>query len=294
MAERKRTEVDWQDVRIFLALARQGSLSGAARALSVNHATIARRLRALEASLGAKLVERRPEGYVLTPSGIQALEAASDMDQAAQILGRGLAGGAPAGLVRINASPALSSAFLTPRLATLALRYPRLDIELAPNHRFVSLERHETDIAIRFGRPKDGDVLARPLVTVGYGFYGTEAACRAVEAGQAPVFIGFDEPNAHLPGAVWVARHFPRARLAFRVNEQLAQSVAARSGAGLTLLPHYIGRSDPLLRICDLGPVPPSQDVFLLTRSRDRKDASILAVAHEVAALFEVDRALFP
>lgn len=73
MADRKRTEVDWQDVRVFLALGRYRSLSAAARALQVNHATIARRLQSLEHSMGEKLVERRPDGYLLTPAGEVAL-----------------------------------------------------------------------------------------------------------------------------------------------------------------------------------------------------------------------------
>jgi molybdate transport repressor ModE-like protein len=294
MADKKRTEVDWQDVRIFLALARHGSLSAAARTLSVNHATISRRLHSLEESLGEKLVERRPEGYVLTRAGAHALEAASDMEQAAQVLGRGMMDEAPSGLVRINAPPALSHGFLALRLAALASRRPRLDIDLASNHRFISLERHEADIAIRFGRPKSGDVVARPLTTVGYGFYGTDEVCRSVEVGADPVFIGFDEADAYLPEATWIARHFPRVRLAFRANDQFAQSIAARSGAGLALLPHYIGRSDPLLRICDLGSAPPSNDVFMLTRRRDKKDLSIRVVADEVAGIFEQARELFP
>ncbi|MGI3902437.1 MAG: LysR family transcriptional regulator [Janthinobacterium lividum] len=293
MADRKRTEIDWQDVRIFVTLARHGSLSAAARTLSVNHATISRRLQSLEESLGEKLVERRREGYVLTPAGAHALEAASDMEQAAHVLGRGTLDGAPSGLVRINAPPALSIGFLTSRLVTLAARHPRLDIDLTSNHRPISLERHEADIAIRFGRPGDGDVVARPLVTVGYGFYGTDEACRSVEAGTDPVFVGFNEAAAHLREATWIARHFPRARLVFRTNDQFAQSIAARSGAGFVLLPHYIGRSDPLLRVCELGAVPPRKDVFLLTRRRDRKTPSIRAVADEVVGMFEQARELF-
>ncbi|MGT2478856.1 LysR family transcriptional regulator (plasmid) [Methylobacterium oryzae CBMB20] len=293
MADKKRTELDWQDVRFFMALARHGSLSAAARTLSVNHGTVSRRLRSLEQSLGEKLVERRPEGYVLTLAGTHALDAAGDMEQAAEILGRGTVDGAPSGLVRINASPAMSNGFLASRLATVASRYPRLNIDLAGNHRFISLERHQADIAVRFGRPIDGDVVVRPLTTVGYGFYGTDKACRSVEAGSDPVFIGFDEADAYLPEAAWMTRHFPRVRLAFRAHDQFAQSIAARSGAGLALLPHYIGRSDPSLRIIELGPVPPSKDVFLLTRSRDRKDLSIRTVVDELTAMFEQTRVLF-
>lgn len=293
MAGKKRTEIDWEDVRIFLSLARHGSLSAAARALSVSHGTISRRLHSLEESLGQVLFERRPEGYVTTPAGTRALEAASDMEQAAQILGRGLADGDPSGLVRINATPALSNTFLTSRLAKLVSRYPKLDIDLAPNHRFISLERYEADIAIRFERPRNGDVVARLLTTVGYAFYGTEEVCHSVEAGADPVFISFDEANAHLPEAIWVARHFTRARSAFRASDQFAQSIAARTGVGLALVPHYIGRSDPLLRMCDLGPTPPSKDVFMLTRMRDRRVPSIRAVADGLTEMFEQARKLF-
>ena len=276
-----------------MALARHGSLSATARMLSVNHATIARRLHSLEISLGEKLVERRPEGYVLTPAGTLALEAASDMEKAAQTLGHGLQDGTPRGLVRINASPGLSGGFLTARLPALARRYPRLDIDLALALRSISLERHEADIAIRFDKPMDGDVIARPLTSVGYGFYGTEQACYAVEAGNEPVFIGFNEADASLSAAAWITKHFPRARVAFRAKDQFLQSIAARSGIGLALIPHYIGRSDLLLRRCDLGFVPSSRDVFLLTRRRDQKSRAIRVVADEIVNIFEKERELF-
>ncbi|ALK34931.1 LysR family transcriptional regulator [Burkholderia plantarii] len=293
MAEQKRTDFDWEDVRTFVALARHGSLSAAARMLAVNHATVARRLRSLEQSLGDKLVERRPEGYVLTRAGTHALEAASGMEHSAELLRRGTADGAPAGLVRISSSPGLSAGFLTSRLVNLTIRYPKLDIDLSPALRSVSLERHEADIAIRFDKPQDGDVIARQLTTVGYGFYGTEEACRAAEANDDLVFIGFNEADAYLSASRWMSEHFPLARVAFRAKDQFLQSIAARSGIGLALIPHYIGRSDPALRMCDLGSSPPNRDVYLVTRRRDRKDAAIRLVAEEVADMFEQDRDLF-
>ncbi|KAG1436850.1 hypothetical protein G6F57_020492 [Rhizopus arrhizus] len=109
MADKKRTEPDWQDIRVFLALGRYGSLSAAARALSTNHSTISRRLQSLEATLGEKLVERRPEGYVLTPAGTHARAAASDMEAAVHTLGRGSADGTPRGLVRTGQIAAAAS-----------------------------------------------------------------------------------------------------------------------------------------------------------------------------------------
>jgi molybdate transport repressor ModE-like protein len=293
VADRKRTDIDWQDLRIFLALGRHGSLSAAARALGVNHATIARRIQSLEASLGEKLVERRPDGYVLTPAGTHALAAASDMEAAAQTVGRSGSDGAPKGLVRVNASPALGHGFLIERLAVLTVRHPGLDIDLATDMRSVSLERHETDIAIRLSRPEDGDVIAKPLTSIGYGFYGTPAACDRVEHGGDPVFIGFDEADAFVPEAVWLGRQFPRSRLAFRASNQFGQALAARSGVGLALLPHYIGRTQPALRQCRIEPLPPPRDVWILTRRRDRKDLPVGIVAAHIIDLFATERALF-
>jgi DNA-binding transcriptional LysR family regulator len=293
MAVQKRTEPDWQDIRVFLALGRHGSLSAAARALSVNHATIARRLHALEAALGEKLVERRPDGYILTPAGTRTLAAAGDMEAAVGTLGRGGRDDTPRGRVRVNAPPSLSQGFLIGRLATIPARYPALDIDLAADLRVVSLERHETDIAVRLGRPQDGDVLARPLVTMGYGFYGTAKTCRRIEAGADPVFVGFDEVNAHVPEAVWLARHFPRARMAFRAGNQFAQAAAARADAGLALLPHFVGRADKRLSLCRLTPVPAPREIWLLTRRQDRKEAPIRTVVDALIEMFRDERALF-
>lgn len=293
MTDKKRTDIDWQDMRVFLALGRHGSLSAAARMLAVNHATIARRVQALEAALGEKLVERRPEGYILTPSGTQVLAAASDMEAAAQTLGRGGDDGAPRGLVRVNASPGLAQGFLVRRMAEIPLAFPGLDIDLAIDLRSVSLERRETDIAIRLNRPQGGDILARHLVTLGFGFYGTPEVCDRIEGGGEPHFIGFDEVNAYVPEAVWLSQQFPRARWVFRTSNQVAQATAARSGVGLALLPHYIGRADTALRACRFDPAPPPREVWLLTRRQDRKDVPIRTVADRIAQLFLNDQALF-
>ncbi|OWT77480.1 MULTISPECIES: LysR family transcriptional regulator [unclassified Achromobacter] len=293
MTEKKRTELDWQDIRVFLALGRHGSLSAAARLLAVNHATIARRLRSLEATFGEKLVERRPSGYTLTAAGQRMLAAAGDMESAVQTLGRGGQDGTPRGLVRVNAPPGLALGFLIERLAVVAGRFPGLDIDLAADVRAISLDRHVADIAIRLGRPTDGDVIAKPLGSMAYGFYGTPELCRRIEQGGEPVFVGFDEINVDLPEAAWLARQHPQSRIAFRANNQVGQALAARSGIGLALLPHYIGRQDPALRHCPMPATPPSREIWLLTRRLDRKNIAVRTVVDAVVQLFEENQALF-
>jgi DNA-binding transcriptional LysR family regulator len=169
MADRFRTDIDWEDVRFFVAFARHGSLSAAARVLGVNHVTVARRVAGLERALGARLMERRSDGYVPTMAGQSALQAAGAMELAAQALSRTEAG-AIAGLVRITATPSLAAAFLISRLSAFRERHPQLDIELTAERRPVSLARHEADLALRIGRPDDSDLVARQLVTFGFGF----------------------------------------------------------------------------------------------------------------------------
>lgn len=293
MAVKKRTEPDWQDLRMFLALGRFGSLSGAARTLRVNHATIARRIQSLEATLGEKLVERRRDGYTLTPAGTHLLDVTSEMEAAVQAIGRGGGGGQPRGLVRVNAPPALAQGFLVPHLAMLTTRHPGLDVEVATDLRVVSLQRREADIAVRMVRPRDSDLVAKRLVSVAYGFYGTRATCRRVEKGGEPVFVAFDEANAHMPESAWLAQQHPRARVAFRASHHVAQAAAAVADAGLALLPHYIGRTHRgLVPFAPLA-VPPDREIWLITRHHDRRDVPIRTVVDFLADLFSSRRALF-
>ena len=171
MTDRFRTAPDWEDVRFFVALARHGSLSAAARAIGVNHATVSRRVAGLEAALGARLLERRPTGYVLTAPGRAVLQEAAAMEQAAARLPRFDVVPPVSGLVRLSAPPSLAETFLTTRFGALLDRHPGLDIALVAEHRLASLSRREADLALRLGRPEDGDIIARRLVGIEFGFY---------------------------------------------------------------------------------------------------------------------------
>lgn len=280
---------------MFLAVGRYRGLSAAARALKVNHATVARRIQSLEDSLGEKLVERRPDGYVLTSAGENALEAAAGMEAAAETLTRPAADDEDAlrGLVRINAPPALAQGFLLARLAEITVTNPGLDIDVATDLRSVSLARHMADIAVRVGQPGDVDLIAKPVGVMEFGLYGTAECCQSAERGELPTFVSFNEQSANMPGTAWLKEHFPRSRVAFRAENHVLQAIAARGGAGLALLPHYLGRQLPDLRLCTLGPAPQPREIFLLIRRQDRNVALIRAVLQHLAGSFEEHEALF-
>ncbi|EEA02886.1 transcriptional regulator, LysR family [Burkholderia sp. H160] len=293
MADHFRTLLDWEDVRVFVALVRYGSLSAAARALTVTHATISRRVQSLEKSLGAKLVERRPNGYVLTPAGTEILSVAREMEVSASKLMRGGADDTPRGLVRVNAPPSLAQGFLAEPLAALTVLHPSLDIDLSSDFRAVGLERREADIAVRFGQAKDSDVIAKLLVTAGFGFYASAQWLKRIEAGEPPTFVGFDEANASLPEAAWLAQEFPRARTAFRGNSHMTQAAAARSGAGVALLPDFVGRHGDGLIKCMLEHTAPSRELWLLTQRDGRKDLPTKTVADFLLRFFSDNRDQF-
>jgi DNA-binding transcriptional LysR family regulator len=293
MVDRFRSDVDWEDLRFFVALARHGTLSAAARALSVNHATVARRITNLETALDRKLFERRPDGYALTPAGRSVLDAAGLMEGAARALEDRAADAGLTGLVRLTATPSLAEAFLIPRAAGWQTEHPALAIEIVADIGKRSLMRRATDIALRLSRPDDGELIARRLATIGYGFFATQAWRERIEAGGTAEFVGFDEANAQLPEALWLAHNYSGHRLAFRCNSQTAQASAARSGCGIALLPHFLVTDDPALVRVPLPKTPPSRDLWMLTRRDATRNRQVKAVVEYLTDLFHQERRTF-
>jgi molybdate transport repressor ModE-like protein len=294
MADRFRTgRIDWEDVRFFAALARHGSLSATARALTVNHATVARRLAALEESLGTKLFKRRPGGYELTTAGRSALEAADAMEGAATALSRLEPERTLAGLVRITATPSFAETFLIPRLVIVQQQHPMLDLEVTAERQAVSLPRHQADIALRLVRPAHGELKARRVANIVYRMYAAPAWRDRLRAGAAPRFVGFDEAGAQYQESSWLARRFGSARLALRCSDYIGQIAAARAGYGIAVLPHFLAADDPALVEVRLLQTPPPRELWLLMRHDSQKTPRIRVVADMLFDLIRRERHLF-
>ena len=280
MTVKKRSGLDWEDVRVFAVLARAGSLSAAARVMGVTHATVSRRVRSLEARLGGRLVERSAEGYQLTEAGRQVLQSATEMEIASTRLERAMEQDARSlrGRVRVTAPPSLAQCFFSQALSALALRNPLLEIELSTDFRVLSLERREADLAIRLGRPSEGGLIARQLGDVRFGVYGTAAWRDRLAAGAKPGFVTFDERNMHLPEAAWLTASFPRATVAMRASGQVMQAQAAEMGLGLAILPDVVAAAFPSLVKVPLEPAPPSREIWLVRHRQDRGNSVVKAV----------------
>jgi DNA-binding transcriptional LysR family regulator len=287
MTDKKRSSVDWEDVRFFTALARHGTLAAAARSLKVTHATVARRLANFEAALGRPLFTRGAAGFALNAAGAAALAEAAQMEMAACALAdkRELPGNI-AGSVRITLARVLADGFLAERLAPLQARHPELDIELVATSRNLSLARREAEIALRLARPSSGELLARRVMTLDYGFFAAPEYAARLVRGEQPVFIAFDDGSEYVPEAAWAQKFLSGRRVLLRANSQFAQALAARAGRGVALLPALVARSLGGLVTVPFDDSPPPRELWLLMRPDVARLARVRTVADHLVELF--------
>jgi DNA-binding transcriptional LysR family regulator len=165
----------WDDVRFFLALARAGSLSGAARALGVGHVTVGRRIMLLEKRLGVTLLNRTPDGFATTSAGQAILRECVAMESAAMDLERIVAGrdSLIAGSVRVTTTEALAYQLVVPAIAALHETHPELRVDLITGVRSLDIARREADLAVRFAQPSASDLVCRKLGEVGFSLYAS-------------------------------------------------------------------------------------------------------------------------
>jgi DNA-binding transcriptional LysR family regulator len=289
MTDKKRSAaLDWEDVRFFSALARHGTLAATARAEKVTHATVSRRLANLEATLRAPLFRRSAQGFTLNATGAAVLAEAAQMEMAACALTEKRDdAGTLSGLVRVTIARVFADGFLAERLAPLLARHPALEIELAATSRNLSLARREAEIALRLARPPSGELLARRVATLDYGFYASPQVASRIACGETPVFIGFDDASDFVPEAAWAKRFLAGKRVTLRTNSQSAQAQAAGSGAGVALLPGLLARALPELVQVPFAETPPARELWMLMRPDVARLARVRAVADHLAAVFE-------
>jgi DNA-binding transcriptional LysR family regulator len=264
--------LEWDDFRIFLAIARHGSLTAAARALRVTQPTMGRRLEMLEERLGTRLFERTPTGPVLTDLGSAILDNAEQMEQAALAAERRIAGRDTGlqGIVRITSLEWFGNHVLAPIIASFSERYQQIAVELVTDRRNFNLAKREADIAIRFVRFEQNDLVQRKVADFGNGLY---ASTTYLDRYGPPDFDGKGADHAvvtvheaahETPEARWLLEELaPKARIGFRSSSRDAQARAAEAGAGLVVLPRCMGDATPSLRRLQPPSPVPGREVWL-------------------------------
>ena len=270
---------DWEDLHHFVTLARDGTLSAAARTLGVDHATVARRVAALEASTGLKLVDRRTRATTLTDDGRRIAAVAAPMEEAAFAVGRAAQAAKPGvdGEVSISAPPNFASSVIAPQLMRLRLQHPGIHINLIGEKRRASLGRREADVALRLMRPIEAGLFVRKLGSFGFSLYGAPGYLEKTPP-HALAFIGYDASMASSPQEVWLRTIIGEREVVLRTNDLETQVAAARAGLGVAALPHYLGDGDPHLQRHPVTERPISRDVWLAVHRDLRQVPAVRAV----------------
>lgn len=258
--------MDWSDVKIFLAVARAGSLGGAARLTGQSQPTMGRRLRVLEREVGQALFQRGKDGFVLTDEGASVLAHSERMEEEALAFERRLAGQAQQleGLLRVSSSDWFGVHILTPVFAEFVRQHPLVNIELITDARLFSLARREADLVFRIQPFDEADVVQRKAVHVAYRVYRSKGTAHPVRSdGQGVPLITLDSAFQDFPDAAWLRKKLPKARVAFGSNSREAQARMCAAGVGLAVLPAPLGDACAALEVVDLGGLPPGRDVWV-------------------------------
>jgi DNA-binding transcriptional LysR family regulator len=244
---------DWDNLRSFLAVARNGRLTAAAARLRVDHTTLSRRLGALEHKLQAKLFDRGPTGYALTEQGRRLLPIAEEMERLA-IGAEEAVGGTAAcveGTVRIGSPEGFGSYFLAPRIAALKDRHPGLTVQLVAAPALFSLSKRDADLVVSVSRPPAGRLNVAKLIDYDLGLY----AAPAYLAGKPPVaaaadlqgqrFVSYIGDLLNFPELDFLQHLAPGGATALESSNLVAQLRATLAGAGLCVLPAFLAGQEP-------------------------------------------------
>lgn len=285
---------DWDDARVFLAVARAGSLSGAAGALGLGVATVSRRIERFEAALGAPLFARHQSGYRLTDDGAALVARAEALEAAAGALAPEADAGVLAGTVRLATAETFANALVIPSLPAFLARHPGLAVEIATDVRAANLHRRDADLALRLVRPERGNLTVRRLGTLGFGLYASPGYLAARRTGpdagafDRDRFIGWDEAMRDLPPARWLERVLQERAPAISTTTLAGQLAAARAGLGLAVLPRFLAEGTGLVALdVDLGL---DQPIWLVVHADLAASQRVRAVADHLTRLIKGER----
>lgn len=251
--------LNWDDLRIVLAVAEHGTLSASAIALAISHPTLSRRLRQIEDRLGTRLFERTPTSLRLTAAGEDMRSLALRLRDDISALERRIGGrdSGRDGPVRLTAPDAVSEYLLPGILAALCREQPGLTIDLVVSNQVLSLAQRSADLALRITPQPDESLRGRRVGTVAMGIYAADGMpVPETLGGLAGLpWVGFDAALACTGPGEWIARNVANNDIRFRANTLLGAAQAVKSGIGCGVLPCFVGGSIPgLTRIG--GPLP--------------------------------------
>jgi DNA-binding transcriptional LysR family regulator len=261
--------LDWSDLQFILAVANNGSLAAAARALQVNHSTVQRRISSFEALHDVTVFDRRADGYKLTVEGQQLLEAARHVEQAVWGLERKIAGTdlKLEGTIRLTTTDTMLHMLLARHLKRFRERYPAIRFEVSTTNSLLSINRREADIAVRPAPAMPDGLYGKKACDFRLFIYASPAfaeANKAVAAGAMDWLAPGETLAGSTPGQ-WIRRSFPRANVVMTADTMMGLTAAAAEGLGAALLPSYVGDNHPGLVRLDHDTENAGNGVWVIT-----------------------------
>lgn len=285
--------MNWDDLRLFLAVARTGSISGGAKQLDVQHSTVSRRMRALEEKLGARLIERKKGGFELTVAGENIKQSALRIEREMLNVDEAVLG-KDAGMIgplRVTAINNMASSVLMPIFARFSEQHPQVDLHIIVSNADASLAQREADIAIRLTNTPSDTLIGNRMLTVASTIYGSRDYLKKIrKQGSEPKWIGVDCCVLHKS---WTKQYCEHQSHNFYSDDTLLTLAAIREGLGVSYLPCFMGDVDPMLaRYCEPD-IQHDVGLWILLHSDMKRTARVLAFRDHMIQNIQAQRDLF-
>lgn len=288
--------LEWNDLHLVLAVCREGTLSGAARVLEVNHSTVFRRIGAIEDKLGVRLFERLPSGYEMTKAGEAMQQVAERVENEVLGLSRELIGRDLhlSGVLRVAVPDALLHKILMPHVSRFTQRYPEIQLELVISNNYLNLTRREADVAVRVTNSPPENAVGRHICSMLTTIYGsTEYLAKQTDNNLEHYnWLMPDEDLAHLPISQWLNRYYPKAKSALRCNTLVGLYDAAVHNLGVVSLPCFLGDADTRLKRIIEPPDALTAELWLLSHPDLRRTARVRALMDFLTDVLEKEKDL--
>lgn len=288
------TDVDWDDIKLFLALARNGSVRAAAAKAGVSHSTVARRVDAFEKRLGVRLFDRLSTGYAITSAGEDMLPIAESVEDELEGLKRRLLGRDQrlAGNIRVTTTDFLATHILMPALAEFTQNYPDIHFEVISAYAALDLDKREADVALRFSKNPPQHLVGKRLATFSVAAYATAEYLERHGLGETSTacWIGF---SGHAPYPKWVKESdYPHIPARGVCESLLLQLAGAKANMGIAMLPCLLGDTEPSLRRLPPGIAKPAHDLWFLTHRDTRTTVRLRVFSDFLVKYINRQRAL--
>ncbi|WP_295809976.1 LysR family transcriptional regulator [uncultured Nitratireductor sp.] len=277
--------LEWDDLRLVLAVGRTGTLTGAAKALGVSHPTVFRKLRELERRISVELFERTRQGYAPSAAGEEAIAVAGRIETEVhalerQVIGRDLQ---PSGTVSLTTTDALYHACFAPVLARFCVAFPEIDLDIVLSNSVLDLTEREADIAIRPATAPPDHLVGRRLGVIRQSIYVRRDLLDVPWRESSLGWVGPDRRMGYAALESWMKEESHAENCRMRVNSTPGMLAAVKGGAGLAVLPDYAAADDPHLKRVEAVPRL-DVDLWLLTHPTLRRAARIRALMDFVAS----------